>query len=153
VDLGVGVLGVCFGGQLVAAALGGGVERSDSPEIGWCDVHSSNSTLVPAGPWFQWHFDRWSLPPNATEIARNDCASQAFIQGSAMAVQFHPELDQQVLDVWIAEDRDGDAERLGLSAEALRARTVVEIADARRRLGLLVRGFLETVANKATANR
>jgi GMP synthase-like glutamine amidotransferase len=144
-DLGIGVLGVCFGGQLVAASLGGSVERSDFPEIGWRDVHSNNSTLVPAGPWFQWHFDRWVLPPAVTEIARNDCASQAFVKGTAMALQFHPELDQRVLDVWIAEDRNGDAEQLGVSAEALRARTATEIDDATRRLGLLVRGFIDNV--------
>ena len=49
-DAGVGVLGVCFGGQLLAAALGGTVARSPQPEIGWCDVHSDNPALVPPGP-------------------------------------------------------------------------------------------------------
>ena len=146
VDAGVGVLGVCFGGQLVATALGGWVQRSNAPEIGWHEVHSSEADLVPHGPWFQWHFDRWTLPPGATEVARNDCASQAFVHGSAMALQFHPELNHELLELWIADDRDGDVERLGLRHDDLRARTAVEVDDAARRLRLLVRGFLDKVA-------
>ena len=57
----VPVLGVCFGGQLLAAAHGGSVARSAHPEIGWYDVESDDD-LVPAGRWFQWHYDRWQLP-------------------------------------------------------------------------------------------
>ena len=60
VDAGLGVLGVCFGGQLVATALGGSVQRSDAPEVGWHHVRSSDHDLVPEGPWFQWHFDRFT---------------------------------------------------------------------------------------------
>lgn len=144
-DAGVGVLGVCFGGQLLAQLLGGSVERSSSPEIGWCDVQSTNS-IIPPGPWFEWHFDRWTLPPGAVEVARNDSASQAFVQGRALALQFHPELDREVLDMWIADDRDGDAAELGTSHDNLRSRTGVELDDAARRLRLLVAGFLDEVA-------
>lgn len=147
VEAGVGVLGVCFGGQLIASALGGSVQRSQAPEIGWCDIPSNNPDLVPHGPWFQWHFDRWNLPPGATEIARNSSASQAFVQGTALALQFHPELDNRVLETWITEDHDGDAADLGLTAEDLRARTTVELGAAARRVRQLVRGFLNNVAD------
>ena len=89
-DAGVALLGVCFGGQLLAQAFGGSVARSSAPEIGWYDVTSDNPDLIPGGPWFQWHFDRWTLPPGATEIARTADASQAFVLGRALALQFHP---------------------------------------------------------------
>ena len=81
-DAGVGVLGVCFGGQLLAHALGGTVARSPAPEIGWREVSSAKPDLVPPGPWFQWHFDRFTTPPGGIEVARNADATQAFVQGT-----------------------------------------------------------------------
>lgn len=145
---GVGVLGVCFGGQLLARALGGTVGRSPRPEIGWQDVRSSRVDLVPGGPWFQWHFDRFTAPPGAVEVARNECATQAFLHGRALGLQFHPEVDAALVERWIIEDADGDIGRLGMSAQDLRARTAAEVDDAARRLRLLVRGFLALLAEQ-----
>lgn len=140
---GAGVLGVCFGGQLLATTLGGEVDRSADPEIGWHDVHSDPDGPVPGGPWFQWHFDRIAaIPPGATEVARNHRATQGFVLGRAVGVQFHPELDDALLELWIAEDRDGEISGLGLRAEDLRAQTSAHLDDAVRRLRLLVGGFL-----------
>ncbi|WP_445165665.1 type 1 glutamine amidotransferase [Mycolicibacterium sp. Dal123E01] len=151
VDAGVGVLGVCFGGQLVATALGGSVARSTDPEIGWHRVFSSDPELVPDdGPWFQWHFDRLTPPPGATVVARNDRATQAFTLGRAMGLQFHPELDHTLLELWIDDDRsrgEGDLTALGLDADDLRADTTTHVDDAARRLRQLVRGFLDKVAD------
>ncbi len=141
-DAGTGVLGVCFGAQLLARALGGSVHPSDRPEVGWVPVHSSRPALVPAGPWFQWHFDRITVPPGAVEVAANDSAPQAFVRGRALGLQFHPELDHDLLEVWIAEDRDNDMEKLDVRAEDLRSDTAANLDDAARRLRLLVRGFL-----------
>lgn len=142
-DNGVGVLGVCFGGQLLARALGGTVSRSPHPEVGWHPVHSSRPELVPGGPWFQWHFDRLTVPPGTTEIARNDCAAQAFVGGRALGLQFHPEVDTALVERWISEDGpDGDLCRLGLSAAEVRQRTAALAGDAAVRLRLLVSGFL-----------
>ena len=148
-DGGVGVLGVCFGGQLLAQALGGTVARSPEPEIGWAEVHSDHPALVPGGPWFQWHFDRLTAPPGATEIARNSSATQAFVQGRALGLQFHPEVDAALVDYWIAEDAGVDLARLGLNAEDIRARTADVADDAARRLRLLVSGFVNLLADNA----
>jgi GMP synthase-like glutamine amidotransferase len=49
----VPVLGICFGGQMLAAAHGGSVARSAAPEIGWVNVDSDDESLVPSGTWFQ----------------------------------------------------------------------------------------------------
>ena len=45
---GTPMLGVCFGGQLLAAALGGTVEQAPVPEIGWYDIHEPDDS--PNGP-------------------------------------------------------------------------------------------------------
>ncbi|MEN3225657.1 type 1 glutamine amidotransferase [Mycolicibacterium porcinum] len=145
VESGVGVLGVCFGGQLIAQALGGSVSRSPEPEIGWYDVATDDEQLVPGGRWFQWHFDRWTLPPGATEIARTPDASQAFVLGTALALQFHPELDSELLEVWLTHDRDDSVTGIGRSHDELRLQTKEFTDDAAARLRTLVRGFLNRV--------
>lgn len=145
---GVPVLGICFGGQLLASVLGGGVVRSETAEIGWADVESDDPALVPPGPWFQWHYDRWDLPPDAVEVARNPAASQAFVLRRNLAVQFHPELSPDVLDGWLANGGDAKAKEAGHDPAALVAETAVRADDARERARRLVDGFLDHVANR-----
>ena len=143
---GVPMLGVCFGGQLLADALGGSVSRSPTPEIGWYDVDSTQIDLVPGGPWFQWHFDRFSIPDGAVEVARNANATQAFVLGRTMGLQFHPELDEALLEVWLAEDGGDQIAQLGVDANQLRSATTRQLSNATQRVHALVRAFTETVA-------
>jgi GMP synthase-like glutamine amidotransferase len=147
-DAGVALLGVCFGGQLLAQAFGGAVERSPAPEVGWNDVASDRPELIPGGPWFQWHFDRWTLPPGATEIARTPDASQAFVLGRALAIQFHPEVDHALLERWLADDRNGEVASTGRTHDELRAATDKFADAAALRVRDLVRGFVTFVARQ-----
>jgi GMP synthase-like glutamine amidotransferase len=139
---GVPVLGICFGGQLLAAAHGGSVTRSATPEIGWAEVESDDESLVPGGPWFQWHYDRWQLPPGAIEVARNAAASQAFVLRRNLALQFHPELTAASLAGWLANGGAAEAAGQGIDVAELVARTTLLGADAGRRAVALVDGFL-----------
>jgi GMP synthase-like glutamine amidotransferase len=145
---GVATLGVCFGGQLLAQAFGGSVARAEVPEIGWYDVASDDEELIPGGRWFQWHFDRWVLPPGATEIARTANSSQAFVLGRALALQFHPELDGALLELWLAEDRDGDVALMGQTHDELRSVTAQLQASSAERIRRLVRGFTDRVVRQ-----
>jgi GMP synthase-like glutamine amidotransferase len=145
-DAGVPTLGVCFGGQLLAQAFGGSVARSARPEIGWYDVASDDEDLIPGGKWFEWHFDTWTLPQGATEIARTANASQAFVLGRALGLQFHPEVDHDLLDGWLGDDSNGEVASVGLTHDELRSATRELEKDAARRIGGLVRGFLSRVA-------
>ena len=145
-EAGVPVLGICFGGQLLAAAHGGAVLASSTPEIGWTDVESDDDALVPSGAWFQWHYDRWELPDAAREVARNSASSQAFVLRRNLAVQFHPELTATMLAGWLGNGGAAKASAAGLEAEALLAQTRATEAEARLRAHRLVDGFLDVVA-------
>jgi GMP synthase-like glutamine amidotransferase len=142
---GVPVLGICFGGQLLAAAHGGAVGPSPHPEVGWTVVHSDDEALVPSGPWFQWHYDRWALPPGARELARNAAASQAFVLRRNLALQFHPELTTDMLLGWYVNGGRAKAAERGLDPDVLVAHTRALEPAARRRADVLVDAFLEQV--------
>ena len=144
---GVPVLGICFGGQLLALAHGGAVQRSATPELGWTMVESQDESLIPRGPWFQWHLDGWTLPPGATELARNPRSSQAFRIGRNLAVQFHPELDSSMLAGWLANGGHAAMEAFGASPELVMQQTRQRDADARRRAHALVDAFLDRIAS------
>ena len=119
VDRGIPVLGLCFGGQMLAKVLGGEIERAPRPELGWHAIDSSAPDIVPEGPWLQWHFDRFTLPPGATELARSEHAVQAFTHGPHLGVQFHPESTIEIVRSWAWTDR-GRISALGIDdGEAL----------------------------------
>ena len=149
-EAGVPMMGICFGGQLLASALGGAVRGNTSPEIGWCEVHSDDESLVPNGPWFQWHYDGWELPPGAREVARNDAASQAFVLRRNLAVQFHPELTSAGLAGWLGAGGEEEARAAGFDPEQLVSSTLAREGEARQRAHLLVDGFLDGVATRST---
>jgi GMP synthase-like glutamine amidotransferase len=46
----------------MARALGGSVARSPKAELGWHEIESDDKALIPTGPWFEYHWDRWTLP-------------------------------------------------------------------------------------------
>jgi GMP synthase (glutamine-hydrolysing) len=105
VDNDVPVLGICFGGQLLARVMGGRSYRSEIAEIGWLEVRSKDQSLVSNGPWFQWHFDTFTLPPGAQLIADSVVGPQAFTIGRSLGVQFHPEVTPEIMDSWVAAYR------------------------------------------------
>lgn len=146
-DLGVPVLGICFGGQLLARAHGGSVARSPRPEIGWTAIWTQEPDLVGPGPWFQWHYDRWQVPPEARELARNSLASQSFVLRRNLAVQFHPELTAAGLRGWLENGGRAGVVADGQDPDILYQHTLAEGEDASRRAHGLVDAFLDRVAS------
>jgi GMP synthase-like glutamine amidotransferase len=102
----VPVLGLCYGGQLLAAVLGARVEQAPEPELGWHRVQTHDAAVVPPGPWLQWHYDRFELPPGARELARSPLALQAFAHGPHLGLQFHPESTIEIVMEWARLDSE-----------------------------------------------
>jgi GMP synthase-like glutamine amidotransferase len=97
----VPVLGICFGGQVLARVLGARVYRLDQPEIGWAQARSG-SPLLAGGPWLTWHRDGFELPAGAAGLAVNEVSLQAFSLGPHLGVQFHPEATRPIAEYWLA---------------------------------------------------
>jgi GMP synthase-like glutamine amidotransferase len=142
------VLGICFGGQLIARALGGSVARSPKPEIGWTYIHSDDHSMVSNGPWFQFHYDRWSLPEGMgiKEIARNPVSSQAYVVNKTLGLQFHPELDSTALAGWLKWGGTEEVSKDGQDPAVMMKQTIAEDDAARQRTYALVDNFLQKVA-------
>jgi GMP synthase-like glutamine amidotransferase len=130
IDAGVPVLGICFGAQALARALGGQVAPAQRPEIGWVRPQSDQPELN--GPYLAWHFDAIELPPGARALAATPDALQAFVRGRAMGLQFHPEVTPGIWGDW--GDHDPDALRLHVpDPEALNAEIAADAAATRER--------------------
>jgi GMP synthase-like glutamine amidotransferase len=106
IDREVPVLGLCFGGEALSAVLGGTVERAPKPELGWREIQTEDPDTVPAGPWLEWHYERFTTPPGAEEIARTKDAVQAFRSGPHLGVQFHPESTVEIVSKWAESDTE-----------------------------------------------
>ncbi len=144
---GIPILGICFGGQLMARALGGSVARAPKAEVGWIEIESDDKTLIPTGPWFAYHWDSWMTPKGATEIAKTDTANQAFVMGRTLALQFHPEVDPEVLAAWLSRE-SGCVEITGegIDLDKLRKETLEQEIGSNKRAAELVDAFLRRVA-------
>jgi GMP synthase-like glutamine amidotransferase len=104
------LLGICLGGQLLARALGGFVERGPRPEVGITDVFLTDAAkrdslfgnLPRRFPALAWHEDAFSLPQGAIPLAGSIALEhQAFRFGaSAYGLQFHPEVRPEDLCRW-----------------------------------------------------
>jgi GMP synthase (glutamine-hydrolysing) len=133
----VPLLGLCLGGQLLAAAAGAQPRRASHPEIGWRQVEiaiegADDPLLGPLAPSFeafQWHSYEFPLPPGAAPLARSEVCLQACRLGErAWALQFHPEVSAADARHWIDDYRaDPDAVRIGIDPAALGPETEQKI--------------------------
>jgi GMP synthase (glutamine-hydrolysing) len=118
-DLGIPMLGVCFGSQILASALCGRdqVFRRDTCEIGYMDlkVTPEAATDPLASDWgetvhmFVWHNDEVRAGhPDMVILASSDlCPNQVWRHRSlpAWGIQGHPEITRAQAPVWFEENR------------------------------------------------
>jgi GMP synthase-like glutamine amidotransferase len=137
----VPVLGICFGGQLLARVLGGRSFKGERSEIGWLPVRSTDPELVPEGPWFQWHFDTFTPPPGARLIADSPVGPQAYLIGRSLGLQFHPEVTPEIMDAWVMAYRH-ELDQEGVDPDLLLTETHQRADQTRAAAWRLFDGFL-----------
>ena len=133
----VPMLGVCWGHQFLAQALGGRVVDTGEYELGYRVVDRVGDDPLFAGvpasfTAFQTHSDRVAeLPPGAVELARNGHGLQAFRLGSTYGVQFHPEYDRETAE-WVIGNKDLGADRLQSVRRTITDENVAAAREASR---------------------
>jgi GMP synthase-like glutamine amidotransferase len=136
----VPVLGICFGSQILARALGGQALRARQSEIGWLRIRSEDPALIADGPWFQWHHDTFTPPPRAQVLADSPVGPQAYTLGRSLGVQFHPEVTDEIVGEWVSQGAD-QLTRHGVSGERLLVETRERAGENRARAWRLLDAF------------
>lgn len=154
-EAGVPVLGLCFGAQQLSLALGGRVERSQMHEIGWHEVRLLSETgagaaEVLAGTWFQWHYDRFTVPSGATALADSPVSPQAFSSGRSLGLQFHPEVTETIVRRWASDGGDTELVDAGVDRGQLLENTRRAMDTVEPRTEALMEWFLSAVAQTHT---
>ena len=149
------ILGICLGGQLVSAALGGEVYVGAKKEIGWHSIYITpagqddplfgkiDSFKICSNPnfvGFSWHGDYFTLPDGAVRLAYSDlCECHAIRYGThTYGIQFHPEIAASTVEVWLSEF-DEDFASSDLDRDAILADTA-RYAEAQRRAAIEISG-------------
>ena len=126
-------LGICFGAQMVARALGARVYRARARELGWKPLllteegkWSSIATLAPeALPLLHWHADTFDLPPQATLLASTPGVPHQIFQWGDHVIGFqcHPEFRASDIEGWLNGHSFEIARTAGANIEQLRRDT------------------------------
>ncbi|EGG42025.1 glutamine amidotransferase class-I [Candidatus Nitrosarchaeum limnium SFB1] len=102
------LLGICLGSQLIAKTFGAKVYPGPKKEIGFYhDLVIDNNSKLFSGftsPFtvFHWHGDTFDLPEKATRLAHSEnYQNQAFQIGSAVGLQFHMEVNEEMINLWL----------------------------------------------------
>jgi GMP synthase (glutamine-hydrolysing) len=148
------LLGVCLGAQLIALTLGARVMPAPQREVGFLPVALNPagrqdpilSALPDGALCFQWHEDTFDLPAEAIALATGESGiTQAYRVGSALAVQFHPEVTADELDEWIDLAGVELESEWGRSAADLRAEIARHIAAHNERGRAMFQAFAREV--------
>lgn len=144
------VLGICLGSQLIAKAFGARVYKGPKKEIGFYeDVEFDNRTRSNLfnginGPSlvFHWHGDTFDLPEGAIRLAHSkDYQNQAIKIGSAVGIQFHLEVDEPTIKLWLEKSSEELSKIPYVSADAIKKQIPQKIGTIRNNLEIFYKNF------------
>jgi GMP synthase (glutamine-hydrolysing) len=160
VAAGVPTLGICFGHQLLAQALGGEVQRNPrGREIGTVEIERLADDPIFDGTEARFganatHLDSvLRLPPGTVVLARSSLEHHQALRfaPACYGVQFHPEIDGQVMQHYL-EARRQVLEAEGIDANALMA-SVGDAPDGRRVIENFIRHQVVQAQGRARPER
>jgi len=155
---GAPVLGICLGAQLIAKAAGARVWKGQVKEIGWYEVRLTEEGrkdplfkgFPRQFPIFQWHGDSFDLPSAAVPLAENELYLQAFRLGNAYALQFHLEVTEEMIRVWLSEyDEEVRSLRGFIDPEQILKETENNINTLNRLAKLFIERWLKDIRGEA----
>ena len=157
IDAGLPVLGVCLGAQLIAASMGAKVYKGDNGvEIGWHTLALNDDGRASAlahlsadkTNMFHWHGDTFELPEGAILLASSEnYAHQAFSYGDhVLALQFHPEVNEQHLGDCFEHFTDDMGENPAETLEKLRKDTAAYSQELEKQNRLFLTQWLNETA-------
>ena len=98
-DASIPLLGICLGSQILGVAIGGSAHPgTDGLEAGVIEVVGRDGHEEFTGQFLSFHSDSVTLPSEVEVLAESDRYIQVWRIGSALAVQFHPELGGKGLE-------------------------------------------------------
>ncbi|TYL39660.1 hypothetical protein CV102_05065 [Natronococcus pandeyae] len=116
-------LGICWGHQLLADALGGTVESMGAYEVGYSEIEQTSDSRLFDGissefTAFTSHADEVSaLPAGAEPLAQNHYSNHGFRKDRVFGVQFHPEYDTRTARDLVHKKELSDERRESVLAE------------------------------------
>ena len=144
------ILGVCFGGQILARTAGALMGPSPS-EQGWFDIGllaaaEEDPLIGPLGSGyraFEWHYYNFEMPPAAVPLARNAAGNQAYRIGTAAwGLQFHIEVDRRTVEWWV-DVGEWSLDEHGVDKAAMRVDTEARAEYNTRAAADLARRFVD----------
>jgi GMP synthase (glutamine-hydrolysing) len=143
------VLGICLGSQLIAKAFGARVYKGPRKEIGFYedvefDIAQSrlfNGIKSPSSV-FHWHGDTFDLPENAIRLAHSkDYQNQAIKIGSAVGIQFHLEVDELTIKLWLEKSREELSNLPYIHPEIIEEQILRKIDTVKNNLEIFYKNF------------
>ncbi len=144
------VLGICLGSQLIAKAFGARVYKGSKKEIGFYnDIEFDNTTqsrifngMKSPALVFHWHGDTFDLPKNAIRLAHSkDYENQAIKIGSAVGVQFHLEVDEPTIKLWLEKSKEEFSKVQYIDPNLIEKQIPLNIGTVMNNLGVFYQNF------------